>query len=317
MVVDGIAQGEVSPTTYCYKQVKGVAIELDVYKAPKSVGKPVILWIHGGALIFGNRRQLPNDQARFYLSHGYTVISIDYRLAPESKLPEIVEDILSAYEWLQENGSRLFDVAPDRTAVVGHSAGGYLALLAGVRFEPKPKALVSFYGYGDITSDWYYRADPHYLKAGVIETGEAYSLVGDRILTGSEVFPRNTFYKYCRQNGLWPQTVCGFDPRSEPEGVEPFCPIRHVSETYPPTLLIHGDKDTDVPYLESVRMAKQLEKHNVPHSLLLLEGSDHLFDIYPERLPTQGKEAGLTYPLVARVFAEVGRFLSKHLDGSL
>ncbi|MGI6608936.1 MAG: alpha/beta hydrolase [Limnochordia bacterium] len=301
---------EYTRTTCCYKKVGNVELQLDAYQLAGSAGRPAILWIHGGALIFGNRRQLPSDQVEFYLSRGYTVISIDYRLAPEAKLPEIVDDVQCAYRWIQDQAD-LLKVARDRMAIVGHSAGGYLALLTGAL--QKPRAIVSFYGYGDITSDWYYRADPHYLQAGSIDPKAAYASIRESVLAGSPITPRNTYYRYCRQNGLWPTSVCGFDPRVETARSEPLCPIRLVSNTYPPTLLIHGKKDTDVPFEESIRMGEELEKHNVPYSIMLLDGRDHLFDIYPEGLPPLGEPIGLAHPEVCGVFSKVGAFLDEHL----
>ena len=54
---------------------------------------PVVLWIHGGALIFGDRGMLPADERERYLRAGLAVVSIDYRLAPETKLDGILEKI--------------------------------------------------------------------------------------------------------------------------------------------------------------------------------------------------------------------------------
>ncbi len=102
------------------------------------------------------------EQVELYLTAGYTVVSIDYRLAPETKLQAIFEDVRDAYDWVISQGPELFNVDPDRLAVIGHSAGGYLTLMAGFLFHPRPKALVSFYGYGDILGDWYSRPDPYY-----------------------------------------------------------------------------------------------------------------------------------------------------------
>src|SRR5690606_444545 len=55
-------------------------------------------------------------------------------------------------------------------------------------------------------------------------------------------------YLYCRQNGLWPEMVSGFDREAIAERIAPFEPVRNVTADYPPTMLIHGTSDTDVPY---------------------------------------------------------------------
>lgn len=71
---------------------------------------------------------------------------------------------------------------------------------------------------------------------------------------------RWSFYLYCRQHGIWPKEVAGHDPDRENHWFGPYCPVRNVSAAYPPTLLIHGTADTDVPYEESVKMDGKLSQ---------------------------------------------------------
>jgi dipeptidyl aminopeptidase/acylaminoacyl peptidase len=52
-------------------------------------------------------------------------------------------------------------------------------------------------------------------------------------------------------------------------------PAKNVTAEYPPTLLIHGDKDTDVPYEQSVLMAAEFKKHGVKHELITIAGGEH------------------------------------------
>jgi dipeptidyl aminopeptidase/acylaminoacyl peptidase len=52
-------------------------------------------------------------------------------------------------------------------------------------------------------------------------------------------------------------------------------PVKNVARDYPPTLLIHGDQDTDVPHEQSVLMATELKKHGVSHELLTVAGAEH------------------------------------------
>jgi acetyl esterase/lipase len=299
--------------TYTYKTVQECHIQADVYQLPGEKQRPAILWIHGGGLIFGDRSMLPAEQAEHYLAAGYTVVSIDYRLAPETKLPAIRADLQDAYSWLRGYGAAQFHIDPDRLAVVGHSAGGYLALLAGVCAHPRPKALVSFYGYGDIAGDWYSRPDPHYSKEPAVLPAVAYRGVGGSVIAESSFSEQRwLFYLFCRQQGLWPKEVTGHDPHTDPQALEEYCPIRHITKEYPPTLLVHGDTDTDVPFALSKQMVAALKQHHVPHQLITLEGRGHAFDVFPDRA-RPGEPVGLKHPRVAEAFDAVRAFLSEQI----
>ena len=74
---------------------------------------------------------------------GFVIVSIDYRLAPETKLPAIIEDVQDAWRWLRQEGPKRFGIDPERMAAAGGSAGGYLTLMTGFCLKPRPRALVS------------------------------------------------------------------------------------------------------------------------------------------------------------------------------
>jgi len=269
------AEDEAERQTYTYKTVDTCAIRADVYGATEQV-RPVVMWIHGGALIMGSRGGIDPALRGGLVKAGMIVVSIDYRLAPETKLPGILEDVADAYRWLRDKGPGLFKADADRIAVMGGSAGGYLTLTSGHRLEPRPRALVSFWGYGDIAGAWYSRPDPFYCKQPAVTKEEAYKAVAGAVL--SEAAGKNNrqrFYLYCRQQGIWPQEVAGLDPDKEPKKFDPFCPIRNITDKYPPTLLIHGTRDTDVPYELSESMDKELAKHQVVHELLRVSDAGH------------------------------------------
>ena len=58
------------------------------------------MYLHGGALIAGNRGMMYDEVADLLTNNGYSIVSIDYRLAPETKLPFIIEHIEDAWRWL-------------------------------------------------------------------------------------------------------------------------------------------------------------------------------------------------------------------------
>jgi acetyl esterase/lipase len=266
----------ITKKTYTYKSVDQYKIQADVYRLDEGRNKPVIIWIHGGALIMGNRGQVDQKLLKKVLQSGLVVVSIDYRLAPETKLLAILEDLKDACNWVRLKGPELFGIDSNRIAVMGGSAGGYLTLATGFLAEPRPKALVSFWGYGDIVGEWYSRPDPFYSKQPAVPREEAYAAVGGPMISGSSgKNNRHRFYLYCRQNGLWPKEVAGLDPDKDQKAFDRFCPVRNVTAKYPPTLLIHGTKDTDVPYEQSKMMAEELERKSVVHELITVHDAGH------------------------------------------
>jgi acetyl esterase/lipase len=292
---------KVEMKTYTYKVAGSCPIKADVYATSTDKTRPVVVWIHGGALIMGHRGGIDRALRDKVLQAGYVLVSIDYRLAPETKLAGILEDVQDAYRWVREKGPELWHVDPAKVAVMGGSAGGYLTLTTGYRVMPRPQALVSFWGYGDIAGAWYSRPDAFYRRVPLVSKEEAYKAVGGSVISESSgKNNRSRFYLYCRQQGLWPKEVAGHDPDTEPRAFDPFCPLRNVTAQYPPTLLIHGTKDTDVPYEQSADMDRELTRKGVEHELLTVPDGGHGL-------------AGVKPEMVAKTQEHVLAFLKKHL----
>ena len=265
--------------TYVYKVVDGCEIKADVFGAYPGASKPCVVWIHGGGLIFGSRTKSPREPfLRALLEQDFVVVSIDHRLAPETKLPGIIGDVHSAWAWVVENGSNLFGIDTTRMAMAGGSSGAYLALISGYAIRPRPRALASFWGFGDITAPWEAQASAFYRQSPLVSKEQADRSVG--VVALSEPPPdvdRAYFYLYCRQQGRWLIEVTGHDLPEDAGWFDPYCPIRNIAVDYPPTILVHGTLDTDVPHEESKNLARRFEELGTKHELLSLEGVGHGF----------------------------------------
>lgn len=99
---------------------------LDVYFPTNKPGFATIIWFHGGGLVTGHKvfpSWLKNKE--------FALVGVDYRLAPQAKLPEFLEDAGAATAWVFRNiAARGGD--PKKIFISGHSAGAYLAAMVGM-----------------------------------------------------------------------------------------------------------------------------------------------------------------------------------------
>ena len=101
-------------------------IPIRIY-TPKGEGPfPCLVWFHGGGWVVGDLDSADATARHLTLGAGCVVVSVDYRLAPETKFPGPVEDCYSATSWVFDNATSL-RILSDKIAVGGDSAGGNLA----------------------------------------------------------------------------------------------------------------------------------------------------------------------------------------------
>lgn len=100
-------------------------IPLVIYQPPGGEPRPGLLWLHGGGYVIGTARA--DDLCVPYAEHvGCTIVSVDYRLAPEHPFPAGMEDAFAALVWMADHTDEL-GIDPQRMAIGGASAGGGLA----------------------------------------------------------------------------------------------------------------------------------------------------------------------------------------------
>lgn len=109
---------------------------LDVYRRGSATNVPVVLFVHGGAFVRGNKdvtEEVYANVCYYFARHGYLAVNVEYRLAPESRFPGGVEDLAGAVAWAKRN-ARDFGGDPERLFLAGHSAGS--THVAGYAWDP-------------------------------------------------------------------------------------------------------------------------------------------------------------------------------------
>jgi acetyl esterase/lipase len=144
--------------------------------------------LHGGGFTGGSKETLAARVSPL-AELGYTAVVSQYRLAGQAKWPSQLEDVQAALRWVRANADRL-NVDQNRVAVVGYSAGGFLALAAAAQPE-RPAACVAYYPVSEIRPANDGRAHP-LLPDGSSETAHRTASPTSRIGTG---FPPTVLFQ--------------------------------------------------------------------------------------------------------------------------
>lgn len=133
-----------APKTFEYGQRGDLILKVDIYRAPDAgdAVQPLIVFFHGGGWRIGHRRIV---EAAFIaqVSRGYTLASVTYTLVPGATWPAQIEDVNTGLDWLTAKAGDL-QVDTYRICLAGVSAGGQLALLAGLT-RTDVKGVLAFY----------------------------------------------------------------------------------------------------------------------------------------------------------------------------
>ena len=249
-----IAYAESSPTQ-----------KLDIYWPEEGDGPfPVIVSIHGGAFMGGDKRDVQLTPMLESLKRDYVLIGVNYRMSGEAIFPALIHDVKAAIRWIRANAENyLFD--PKRIATWGGSAGGYLSLMMGVSTWASELENLTL-GNPE---------QPCHVQAVVDWFGPTDFLKMDEQLAESGFAPPEEF----SHNGAnSPESLLlGAQITQIPELVHRANPETYLRSIAPPFFIQHGDQDDTVPHQQSVNFAAKVREKAGDErvTLELIEGAGH------------------------------------------
>lgn len=233
-----------------YARIDGHVLMLDLYLTQQP-GRPLIVWVHGGAWRSGSKDQVPILGLR---EKGYNIASVEYRLSPVAKFPAQIHDIKGAIRFLRAK-SPDYDYDPTRIAIVGASAGGHLAALVGVTG-----------GHADLEG----AIGEHRQQSSAVQA--IVDLYGptDLLTILDQSTPHGLSVRIPALNLL-----LGGLPNELPELGRLASPVMHVDAGDPPLLLIHGDQDPQVPINQSHELHGRYKALYLPVEFEVIHGGAH------------------------------------------
>ena len=229
-------------------------IELYVYTPRQGKGpRPCIFHIHGGGFVGGSAESVEGAVRPIAADLDCVIISLNYRLAPETPHPGPVEDCYAALAWVFKNAAEL-SLDTSRIGVKGESAGGGLAAALALLVRDRGEYRLAFQSL-------------------------TYPMLDDRTCLG-EQHPYTGEYIWTPHNNAfgW-RALLGVEPGSD--GVSPYAaPARAESLAgLPPTFITTGSLDLFLE--EDLEYARRLIRDGVPCELHVYPGGFHAFDVAP------------------------------------
>ena len=219
----------------------GVDLKLNTYR-PLQAGKyPALIVIYGGAWRSGT----PDGYEKFscYMAaRGYSVITIDYRHAPEYKFPQQLEDVKTALQYIRDRAVDL-EIDLNKMAIMGRSAGGHLASLAAYQDVISWQAVISYYGPTNLTEGYYDLPSPDPIDI---------------------------------QDVL--ENFLGGTPEELPELYQQASPINYIKPNLPPSLLVYPGRDRLVQAKFGRELYDKLITNDNTAILLEIPWAEHAFD---------------------------------------
>lgn len=250
-------------TIYSYTDRENNQLEATFHKSIKpNKENPLIIYIHGGGLIYGSKDDLPLVHIEKFTQLGFNILALDYPLIPESSLKTLLNSLEDGINW----GLSTF-ANDDNFILFGRSAGAYLSLVLSAKFlEKKPKAIISFYGYYSLMDKELNKPSDFYTQYPLLDDVMIAPLIQKKPLFNAPIEQRFPIYLSYRQRGVWISKML-----DQITNVENFSLTDDDIRALPPLFIAASKDDQDVPYTQSSHLhdlATQSELctiTNLPH----------------------------------------------------
>lgn len=236
-----------------YRQIAGDSLLLDAYLQPGKGPHPAAVYVHGGGFVTGDKRPCPSYVLDNYARRGFSVFSVNYRLAPQHPFPAATDDVVAAIAYLKQHAKEL-NIDPARMVLTGESAGGLITALVGATLEDENQvaAVIPLFGETD-------------LELRVSE---------DPCCMDGHASPRPT--GGCISHGL--AAFLGFQEVTSDQDRDTLrsaSTVTFVRRDMAPYLLVHGTRDFGVPFEQSVSLQAAMQKCGADCTLLPVVGGGH------------------------------------------
>jgi len=249
--------------TLVYKTVDGKQLNMVIfYPEPDkmSTKNPWMMHVHGGGWAGGSKYNILKKAflgtLKSLLDKGVVCVTIEYRRASRTlggtTAYDAVVDAKDAVKYLLKNAKK-YKLDKKKYGVWGGSAGGHLSLLTALGKN------------SDFKGDSKLSGDCPKFKC-VVSYFPATSLLNPELVPGSLFEKQDSYYR-----------ILGDSLKNKPELAKLLSPSEHLKRKSPPILLLHGDKDTVLPIINSTYMVEVAKEKNADVELLTIKGAAHSF----------------------------------------
>ncbi|THG33811.1 alpha/beta hydrolase [Glaciibacter flavus] len=217
---------------------------------------PLVVYLHGGAFLWGTHRGTLFGVGDALVDAGIAVATVQYRLGGESLFPAALHDAHAAIRWLRHFAGEL-GLDADRVGVMGESSGGQLAAFLGLDLD-----------------------DPALSgRVGVVDGDTSVqAVVGWYAVTDATLFADPRFPATPPPGDQWPDGIVAPGAPVDALAIVRWAsPAHHPLSNAAPALYIHGDSDTEVPSEHSRQLVGRLLAAGREAELMLVPGAGHVF----------------------------------------